>query len=81
MCFSSFSRSCSLDVYQPAGFRVALTGGLFHSHFVFHDVVQALADLDEPDAFVARNAGAQDPRLAALAVIALAVMYSWTLRQ
>ncbi len=60
---------------------MALAGGLLDDHAVFFDVVQALADLDQPDVLVALDAGAVNRSCSAFAVVALAVMYSWTLWQ
>ena len=60
---------------------MGFAGGLLKDLGVFLDVVQALADLDQSDILVALNAGAVHRGRAALAVVALAVMYSWTLRQ
>jgi len=60
---------------------MALAGSLLDDHAVFIDVVQALADLDQPDVLVALDAGAVNRGRAAFAVVALAVMSSYTLRQ
>jgi len=62
-----------LDVDQPAGSLVVLAGGFFEDLVILFDVVQALADLDQPDAFEAGDAGAVNAGRAALAVVALAV--------
>ena len=52
---------------------MALAGGLLDDLAVFFDVVQALADLDQPDVLVALDAGAVNRGRAAFAVVALAV--------
>jgi len=64
---------CSLNLDQPAGFRVLLAGGLLGDHLVLFDVAKVLSDLDQPDLFVARQVGANHLGAAALAVVALAV--------
>ena len=61
------------DVHQPFGFLVIFAGGLLQNAAVLVDVVQVLADLNEPGIFVAFEVGAVDLRAAALAVVALAV--------
>jgi hypothetical protein len=60
---------------------VEFAGGLFKNLAVLFDVVQALADLDEAEAFKALDVGAVNAGRPALAVVALAVMSSYTLRQ
>ena len=72
---------CFLDLDQPFCFRVLLAGGLLGNHPVFVDVAKVLPDLDQPDLFVAREVGADHLGVSALAVVALAVMLSYTLRQ
>ena len=62
-----------LHIDQPAGPLVILAGGLFENLVILFDVVQALADLDQPDALEAGDAGAVNAGRAALAVVALAV--------
>ena len=52
---------------------MALAGSLLDDHAVFIDVVQALADLDQPDALEALDGCAVNAGLAAFAVVALAV--------
>ena len=70
--FTEF-KACSLDLDQPAGFRVLFAGGLFGNHPVLVDVAKVLSDLDQPDLFVAREVGADHLGVSALAVVALAV--------
>jgi len=71
----------SLDFNQPAGFRMFFAGGLFNDAGVFVDVAKVLSDLDQPDFFVSGKVGSDHLCAAALAVVALAVMLSYTLRQ
>ena len=75
------SSLCPLNFDQPAGFRMLFARGLLQDAGVFVDVAKVLSDLDQPDFFVSGKVGSDHLCAAALAVVALAVMYSWTLWQ
>jgi len=72
---------CGLNLHQPLGFRMLFAGRLLNHQAPFVDVAKVLPDLDEPCFAVAFDIRAVNPGAAALAVVALAVMLSYTLRQ